>query len=207
MKPAFHTIIVSLLTGIFSISILGVVIRLYVQRFKPNLKDTVGKYADFMAWFSALLGFLLIFAALVTGFAIWPKTAVLNSSILKNKIFTAVLLLLFWAMFLFIRYRYRKELWNNGALSVYYALLALGAYFWGVVTNSIGGDVAGNSSGFEYLVRIFTVDTRWTFYLPNSIIGVIVGLGVISLILPNFFNTKGVGPTEFDTSDDLKKTS
>lgn len=198
MKPAFHTITVSLLTGIFSVTVLGVIIRIYVEKFRPNVKETIGKYADFMAWFSALIGFLLIFIALITGFSIWPKTAVLNSSILKNKIFTAVLLLIFWGLFLFIRYRYRKGLWENGALSIYYALLAIGAFFWGVVTNSIGGDVAGNSSGFEYIVRIFAVDTRWTFYLPNSIIITLVVLGLLSLILPSFFKKKDVGPSQFN---------
>lgn len=207
MKPAFHTITVSVLTGIFSLTILGVFLRLFIQKFKPDLKDTVGKYADFMAWFSALLGFVLIFAALITGFSIWPKAAVLNSSILKNKIFTAVLLLIFWGLFLYIRYRYRKALWENGALSIYYSLLALGAFFWGVVTNSIGGDVAGNSSGFEYLVRIFTVDTRWTFYLPNSILLVIVGLGVVSFVLSFFLKKKDVGPSQFNEKSNLKKSS
>lgn len=198
MKPAFHTMIVSVLTGIFSLTVLGVALRLYIQRFKPDLKDTVGKYADFMAWLSALIGFLMIFAALVTGFSIWPKMAVLNSSILKNKIFTSVLLLIFWGLFLYIRYRYRKTLWENTALSIYYSLLGLGAFFWGIVTNSIGGDVAGNSSGFEYLVRIFTVDTRWTFYLPNSILIVIVGLGVLAAVLPLFMKSKDVGPSQFN---------
>lgn len=201
MKPAFHTIIVSLITGIFSISILGIFIRMYIQKFKPDLKNTIGKYADFMAWFSALVGFLLIFAALITGFAIWPTSAVLNSSILKNKIFTALLLLLFWAIFLFIRYRYRQQLWENKPLRIFYALLGIGAFFWGVVTNSIGGDVAGNASGFEYLVQLVTVDTRWTFYLPNTILLLLLGLGIVSIILPGFFKSKKVATVPLEQSE------
>lgn len=199
MKPAFHTMVVSLMTGIFSISVLGIALRLYVQKFKPNLKDTIGKYADFMAWFSAAVGFLLIFAALITGFAIWPIDAVLNSSILKNKIFTALLVLVFWAVFLFVRYRYKIQLWENGPLSIYYSLLGIGAFMWGVIANSIGGDVAGNPSGFEELPRLITVDTRWTFYLPTWTILFILGLGVVALVLPMAVKsqTKEVGPTSF----------
>ncbi|WP_280769871.1 hypothetical protein [Salipaludibacillus daqingensis] len=187
MNSAFHTIVVSLLTGAFAISVLGIVLRVYVQNWKKEWIPTIGKYADFMAWVSALTGFVLIFAALITGFAVWPIHAVLNSSILKNKIFTAVLLLIFWAVFLVIRYKFRERIWQSATLSVYYFLLGVGAFFWGVVTNSIGGDVAGNSSGFEYIVHLIGVDTRWSFYLPTWMLFILVGLGVVAAFVPSFF--------------------
>ncbi|SES05619.1 hypothetical protein [Salisediminibacterium halotolerans] len=190
MNAAFHAIVVSILTGAFAISVLALVIRFYVQLKAKGKIETLGRYADFTAWISALTGFLLIFAAIVTGFAIWPLEAVMNSPILKNKIFTATILLVFWALFLWMRWRYKQRIYESTVLSAYYFLLGLGAFGWGVVTNSIGGDVAGNSSGFEYLMHLFAIDTRWSFYLPNWMLVVIVGLGVIAALLPSFLGKK-----------------
>lgn len=197
MNSAFHSMFVHLLTGAFAMTVLALFIRIYVQRWKKELIPTVGKYTDFMIWVTALAGFLLFFAALVTGALIWPMSAVLNSSILKNKIFTAILMMIFWGLVLFMRYKYRQDLWRNNLLAMYYSLLAIGAFFWGTVTNSVGGDIAGNSSGFEYIFHLIGVDTRWSFYLPTPILLMIVGLGVAAVVLPSFINrTEKSKPSE-----------
>jgi hypothetical protein len=38
-------------------------------------------------------------------------------------------------------------------MAVYAAMLAVSGFTFGMITNSIGGDVAGNPSGFENIVR------------------------------------------------------
>lgn len=61
-------------------------------------------------------------------------------------------------------------------MTVYVTLLALSGFAFGMITNSIGGDVAGNPSGFENIVEILGVETRYTFYLPTWLnLAIIVG--------------------------------
>ena len=54
---------------------------------------------------------------------------------------------------------------------------------FGMITSSIGGDGAGNPSGFENIVRILGVETRYTFYLPTWLNVAIIAGGVILLVL------------------------
>ena len=66
-------------------------------------------------------------------------------------------------------------------MTAYVTLLALSGFAFGMITNSIGGDVAGNPSGFENIVRILGVETRYTFYLPTWLNGATFAAGIVAL--------------------------
>ncbi len=175
MKPAYHTIVVSLVTGLFFFAVLAVVARALLQWRKMGDRP-IATYADRGAVGAAVIAIVLTVVGIITGFLQWPLEATLRSSLMRNKILAAFLLLAFWGMFLIVRLRRGADLWRSPVMTVYVTLLALSGFAFGMITNSIGGDVAGNPSGFENIVEILGVETRYTFYLPTWLnLAIIVG--------------------------------
>lgn len=172
--------IVSIQTGLFTLAALAILVRLIRGK---QLSAEVRRGLGLAIGLSAGLGLVSIVISLLTGFFVWPSEAVLNSPLLKNKIFTGLLLALIFGTFLYLHRRHGEGLWEQAALRAYYSILGVGGYLLLVVTNSIGGDVAGNPSGFELLPRLIGVETRFTFYLPTWLNLILVLLGLAAAVL------------------------
>jgi len=183
MKPAYHIIANSLLTGISAISV--VFLLILVCSLKRSQSDIHKRsfIADRALLITSSIGFVFVVLSIFTGIFLWPFEAVINSPILKNKITIVVMLFLHWGMFLYLRIRSGPSLWNNPILFGFSTVLILGGFFTNMLANSIGGEVAGNGSGFEQLIRFFGVETRFTFYLPLWVIVVIILLSLMNIIL------------------------
>ncbi|MCC5947270.1 MAG: hypothetical protein JJT89_02340 [Nitriliruptoraceae bacterium] len=183
MPPAFHAIVVSLITGLFFFALIAVLVRLAIQWRGSDPRSRLAVGADQGALWSASIGTLLILGAVITGFAIWAPSAAINSPVMRNKILTALLLLVTYAIFVAIRWRFGERLWENKALSAFYAMVAIAGFHWSMVTNSIGGDIAGIPSGYETIVQLSGVETRFTYYLPTWVLITIVVISVAMLAL------------------------
>lgn len=182
MRPAYHTIVVSLVTGLFFFALAAVLLRL-VLRFTGREHTPLATYADRAALGAAGLAVALTLVGIVTGFMIWPLEATLRSALIKNKILSAFLVVAFWGAYLGVRIKRGPALWHNPTMAIYAGMLAVSGFTFGMITNSIGGDAAGNPSGFEGIVRIFGVETRSTFYLPTWLNLTIIGLGIVALVI------------------------
>lgn len=182
MRPAYHTIVVSLVTGLFFFAVIAVAVRAFL-RWRGQDDRPIATYADRAAVGAVAIALALTVVGIVTGFLQWPLEATLRSSLMRNKILTAFLMLAFWGMFLIVRLRRGPTLWKSPAMTVYVTLLALSGFVFGMITNSIGGDVAGNPSGFENIVRILGVETRYTFYLPTWLNFAIIGAGIVVIVV------------------------
>lgn len=182
MRPAYHSIIVSLVTGLFFFALAAVALRLLL-RFTGKDDSPLAIYADRAAIGAASLAVALTFVGIVSGFLLQPLEATLRSSLMKNKILSSFLIIAFWGAYLAVRLRRGADMWRNPAMAIYAGMLAISGFTFGMVTNSIGGDVAGNSSGFENIIRLFGVETRSTFYLPTWLNLAIIGIGILALVI------------------------
>jgi hypothetical protein len=200
MRPAFHIITVSLVTGVLFFATIAVLVRTWLALRRAPADHPLARSADLGGYAATAIGFILALAAILTGFLLWPLDAVLNSALMKNKILTAVLLVAFWGMFLLVRFRRGPAMWDNPAMAVYAALLAVSGFFFGMLTSSIGGDVAGNPSGFENIVQAFGVETRYTFYLPTWLNIAIIGAGALALVLGVVAHQREPGRREVDAT-------
>jgi hypothetical protein len=182
VRPAYHTIVVSLLTGLFFFALLAIALRV-VLRFRGDDDTPLATYADRAAIGAAALGVALTLIGIVTGFLIWPLEATLRSPVMKNKILSAFLVVAFWGAYLVVRARRGPAMWRNPAMAIYAVALAASGFAFGMITSSIGGDAAGNPSGFENIVRVVGVETRFTFYLPTwlNVLIILVGVGALAL--------------------------
>lgn len=183
MRPAFHSMGVHLLLGSLFVVVIALLARAVVAWGKPDTHSRFAEYCDRTAYAAGGIGLVLSIASFVSGFLIWELEAALRSPLIRNKIHTSGLLVVVWTVFMLVRWRYGPALWRSGVLGALYTGLALVGFFFGMLSGSIGGDVAGNASGFETLVRLFGVETRFTFYLPTwvNIVILLGGLGALAL--------------------------
>ena len=177
---AFHTIMVEMTTGMLVLATLAILVRVWIIYGGGDRYQRLADYADSTALFGAAVGVPMIVLAIITGFQQWPLDAFLNSVIARNKIFTAIAALGFWAAFVATRLSAGRRLWESKPLALYALVMGLGGFVCLVFTASIGGDLAGKPSGFEQLVRV-VVETRRTFVNP---VWVSVLLIVIGIALP-----------------------
>lgn len=182
MRPAYHSIIVSLVTGLFFFAFVAVIVRL-VLRYQGKDDTPLATYADRAAIGAAGLAVALTTVGIVSGFLLQPLEATLRSSLMKNKILSSFLIIAFWGAYLAVRIKRGPDMWRSPAMAIYAGLLALSGFTFGMITNSIGGEAAGNSSGFENIVRFFGVETRSTFYLPTWLNLTIIGVGILALVI------------------------
>ncbi len=182
MRPAYHTIVVGLVSGLMLFALIATVVRVFL-RLRGREASPLATAADRAAVAAASLGIALTVVGIITGFLVWPLEATLRSPVMKNKILASFLSVAFWGAFLAVRFRRGPLLWSNLTLGVYAVMLAASGFVFGMITSSIGGDAAGNPSGFENIVRIFGVETRFTFYLPTWLNLVVIVLGVLALVV------------------------
>lgn len=182
MRPAYHSIIVSLVTGLFFFALVAVALRVLL-RFQGKDDSPLATYADRAAIGAASLAVTLTVVGIISGFLLQPLEATLRSSLMKNKILSSFLIIAFWGAYLAVRIKRGPDMWRSPAMAIYAGMLAISGFVFGMITNSIGGDVAGNSSGFENVIRIFGVETRSTFYLPTWLNLVIIGIGIVALVV------------------------
>ncbi len=179
-RQAFHAITAGLTTGMLALALFAVLVKLYADA-RPQRNERLSTYADGTAIFGVSVGLIFMLGALVTGFAQWPMEAYLHSPIAKNKIFTALVALMFWVGFLLLRWRAGDGLWRDRRLVALYLFLALGGFAYIVFTNSIGGHLAGKPSGFERLVMAVGIETRRTCTLPEWVSGLLILLGLAGI--------------------------
>lgn len=170
---ALHTMTVEMTTGMLVLAALAVVVLTWLALSGRSQSRLAGT-ADAVALWGAVIGTPMIALAILSGFRQWPFEAFMNSVIARNKIFTALVALGFWAAFLCLRFAAGKRLWNDNVLAVFALVLAAGGGAYLVFTASIGGTLAQKPSGFEELARL-VVETRRTFALSTA--------GAISLIV------------------------
>lgn len=183
INPAFHSMLVHLLMGTMFLFSLAFAAKIYLDKRNPGLGASLKKELDFVFLFSGAAGFIILVITIISGFIIMPLMAMLNSGIMKNKITLSFIMLVFIAAFIVARYLYRQSIQENRPLYIFTALLGVLAFVFGIMASSIGGELTNRSSGFENIVKFLPVNTRWTFYLPLSLLLVVVFLGVLSIFI------------------------
>lgn len=183
MPPAFHAITTGLLNGLLFFALLAVIVRIVLQWRDPDVRSPLAVAADQGALWAVSVGVLMSLAAIITGFTIWAPSAAINSPVMRNKLLTAALMLVTYLIFLGIRWVLGENLWRSKVVSAFYAMVALAGFHWSMVTSSIGGDIAGIPSGYETIVQLSGVETRFTYYLPTWTLIVIAVLSVAMLVV------------------------
>jgi len=188
INPAIHSMSVHLFMGALFVVCLAAVVKFYIEKKNIALAESYGRQIDFVVQFSGTAALFLSALSIVTGFLIMPIGALLSSGIIKNKITVSLMLFIMMTAFIAIRYFYKEIIHERRGLYLFSSFLALSAFGLGIVSSSIGGELTNRSSGFEKILNYFYIETRWTFYLPTSLLVIITVLALASLIFASMYN-------------------
>jgi uncharacterized membrane protein len=181
MIPAYHSMLVHLITAPLLITFFAVTFRFWLQpRSGPGL--TLARACDPVAFYSSLFGMIVVLLTFVTGIMLRPLEAFLNSPISKNKIILALLTMLCWYAWMFLRLRLGRLIWDRSRFHAHFAyVMILAATLFLIATNSIGGQLAGNPSGYEMFAKALGYRTRQALYFPTvlNVALVVAGLAVL----------------------------
>jgi hypothetical protein len=177
MNPGYHAMYVGLTTGTLVLAFLALTYRVWYAP-RGRLGQAIWDAADAVALYAALLGFVTLVLAMLSGLALRPMEAFLSSPITKNKILLAMLATVCWGSFLAIRLKAGPRLWDlqRGFISHYAYVMALAGFLYLISTNSIGGEIAGIPSGYERIAEAVGYRTRHAFYFP-TLLNVVLLLG------------------------------
>lgn len=179
---ALHTIMVEMTTGMLVLAALAIIFLTAITLLGGGRWRKFVDAADAVALWGTIIGTPMILLAVLSGFRQWPLEAFLHSVIARNKIFTSLVALGFWAAFLALRLAAGRGLWERKGLAVWAFLVAIGGAAFLVFTASIGGALARKPSGFEEIART-VVETRATFTLPAAAAWTLIALGVAAPVV------------------------
>jgi hypothetical protein len=182
MIPAYHSILVHLTTGPLIITFLAATYRLWLRP-RSGIGMTVTRACDPIAFYSSLFGTVFAVLTFITGLLLRPMEAFLNSPITKNKIILALLAIVCWYAWLFLRLRLGSLIWDRSRFHAHFAyVMCFAATLFLVATNSIGGQLAGNPSGYEMFSKALGYRTRQALYFPTwlNMAFVLIGAAVLA---------------------------
>lgn len=86
---------------------------------------------------------------------------------MKNQIMLTEFAIIFWMIFLLIRWKYGADLWKSLKLKALDVSMALGGFLSITLTGSIGGHVANKESLLDLFLHKSGINTHVAFTLPE----------------------------------------
>jgi len=173
-----HSITVSMHEGMLTLATIAVVIRtlcVVVPRipvvgwfFSEEFLKDVSRYAEATATIAALGGTIGIVASAITGTSMFSPeySTMFVTPILLNKIMWMIFALEFWIIFLTVRIRFSKDLWNNRFIGGLYVASAMIGFLLVMLTGSLGGELAGKGTILEPFYKTVGYDPNKPLLLP-----------------------------------------
>lgn len=165
----------------FPVALLGIAFLLLVAR-GTTRNEWVGRLEDLALVPLLLLGIAGAVAALVTGVTIWPMDAALTSTMGRNKLLMASWLIATWSVVLILRALAGRAIWTGRRRIVLLCLGTFGAFMLATV-GSLGGHLLGAPSRFSDLLHQFGWSVYQTFYAPDGVLALMVGVGAASIVV------------------------
>jgi len=169
-----HTMTVGLHEGMLTLAALSTLIiilaKLYRRTFNRILYIDVERIIAFVEPASVLgaLGgsiILLVSAYIGIFYVTGGIDALVTSPLLMNKTMMSIFAEEFWIIFLIIRAKFGKDVWNRGALSAVYAIIGLSGFLFTMETGSLGGHLAGKGSVLDPIYDLTGINPEQFFAL------------------------------------------
>lgn len=193
-----HTMTIGLHEGMLTLAgfciILIIVAKLYQRFFGKILYIDVERIINFIepgSVLGALGGSIFLVVSAYVGFLVTEGVgALVDSPLLMNKVMMSIFALEFWVIFLIIRAKFGREVWNKGALSAVYAVIGLAGWLLMVETGSLGGHLAGKGSVLDPLYDLVGVNPEQFFALGTFGIYALIGICVLAGMLFAYIHRK-----------------
>ncbi|NJD54579.1 MAG: hypothetical protein FIB07_17175 [Candidatus Methanoperedens sp.] len=181
-----HTISAEMHTGMLVLAFISISLKIIGDKLGKFPKAT--RVLEQTAFVSALAGLLFLIVSAITGLtSTWPGEALFASPLVLNKILFTGFAIIFWTIFLLIRWKYGVDLWKSLKLKSLYVSMALGGFLSITLTGSMGGHIAGKESLLDLVLHKSGINTHVPFTLPETwivpILVFILSILIVSMLL------------------------
>lgn len=181
-----HTISAELHTGMLVLAFISISFKIIGDKLGRFPKVT--QALEQTAYVSAFAGLLFLIISAITGLtSTWPREALLASPLVLNKILFTGFAIVFWMIFLLIRWNYGANLWNSPKLKTLYVSMATGGFLSITLTGSMGGHLVKNESLLDYFLHGAGINTHTVFTLSQtwiaSILAFVFSILIVSILL------------------------
>ena len=187
-SSGIHTMTVGLHEGMLTLAALSILIiilsKLYGRTFGKILYIDVERIRGFVEPVSVLgaLGgsIILLVSAYIGMFYVTSGIdALLTSPLLMNKVMMSIFAEEFWIIFLVVRAKYGKDVWNRGVLSATYAIIGLIGFLFTMEAGSLGGHLAGKGSVLDPIYDLTGINPERFFRLDTLEIYALIGVTIV----------------------------
>lgn len=173
-----HSITVSMHEGMLTLSFIAVVIRvlcMVIPRipvigwfFSRDFLAKVSHYMEATATLAAIGGIGGIFASAITGTAMFAPgySTMFGTPLVLNKLMWTIFAVEWWIIFLVLKIRFGKGLWNNRFIGGLHVASAVLGFLFVMLTGSLGGELAGKGTILEPFYERIGFDPTEPLLLP-----------------------------------------
>jgi len=184
-----HTMTVGLHEGMLTLAALSILViilaKLYRRTFSRILYIDVERIIGFVepaSVLGALGGSIVLLASAYIGtfYVISGIDALVTSPLVMNKVMMAIFAEELWVIFLVIRAKFGRDVWNRGALSAIYAIIGLTGFLLTMETGSLGGHLAGKGSVLDTIYDFTGINPEQFFALDALGTYALIGVTVLA---------------------------
>jgi len=184
-----HTMTSGLHEGMLTLAALSAFIIIAAKLYRKTLGkvlyidvDRIINFVEPVSVLGALGGsiFLLVSAYIGMFYVTGGVDALVASPLLMNKVMMAIFAEELWIIFLIVRAKYGKDVWNRNALSAIYATIGLAAFLFTMETGSLGGHLAGKGSVLDPIYDLTGINPERFFGLNTLETYALIGLTIVA---------------------------
>jgi uncharacterized membrane protein len=172
---AYHVVLVHFPIALWLASALLIFLRVVTD-------GPVGQAADKALPVFLVLGVLFGAVAYGIGLMVWDWSALSSTPMGRNHMLTASWSLAYFTLLAITRIVQGDALWHGLPRLVMLGLSGVGVVLVGI-TGTLGGHLLGNYTEVGQILRVLGWEIYSTYYVPNSTVALLIGLGVIMAAL------------------------
>ena len=182
---SLHSLLVEMHGGMLTlstISILVIVIARLSRTREGSLIEKLTQYAEPTAILAGVGGVVGLVASSVVGFFVWPVQALTNSSLALTKVMFSIFAMQLWILFVAIRLKYGKALWQSGGLAKVYVCSGLVGFFFVTLSGCFGAYMSGKISILDPIYEFLGINPEAFWIIRVETVPILMGVAFVEIV-------------------------
>ena len=197
---AIHALTAELHTGFLTLAFLTIagvflcqlLFRYAPKRFSGPRLLRLREYLEPTGYVATFAGVLAVIASAITGSASWSVDNLLASALTRNKIIFTIFALVLWSTVLFMRWRFKRNLWTYPATALLYSGMAAVAFAITAATGSLGAHLVKGGSIIDPYLAALGIDLTKAITLTSTA-ALLITAASIAVIIVVLLVARGTG--------------
>jgi hypothetical protein len=147
-----------------------------------SILKKLAEYGEPTAYIAGIGGVIGLIAAAIVGSGAWPAEALMTSSLGLNKIMLTIFATDLWIMFVLIRSKYGRKLWDKRGLALVYSCTGLAGFLFMVTTGCFGGHMTYGVSLLDPVWDLLQVNVNSYWIAGFNQMPILVSAAIIEIL-------------------------